>query len=89
VRGPAGDENWTVRYYWGTVVREDREVTAKVTGRWGWKVSDVLPGEIRHFLITVTPSSGAGPGRYTALVTAESGRDPFQRDALKVIAEVK
>lgn len=62
IKGPAGDENWTVRYYWRTVVREDREVTDKVTGPTGWKNRDVLAGEKRSFLITVTLGSGAGPG---------------------------
>ena len=90
IKGPAGNTNWTVDYYWGTAVREDRKVTTQVTREKGWRRGNIPPGEGRKFLITVAPGSELPAGsRYVALVRVESSKDPTLRDTLKTITRVK
>ena len=87
IRGTAGTENWVVRYYRGTQVNPDREVTAMVVSERGWKRSNVPPGGTRRFLITVTP----GPSSLQSLevlVKAQSDLDPSQMDGIKAITTI-
>jgi len=89
ITGPAGEADWTVRYYYGNAVDPGREVTDQVTSEEGWKRPNVPPGGQRAFLIAVTPSSALASGRLVALVNARSRRDPNQQDTLKTITRVK
>jgi len=85
----ADDTGWTVRYYRGTQIREDREVTAQVNSEQGW-IRRLGPGRHSQLLITVTPDSTmeAG-GRFQTLLRAEARRDPSQRDTIRTETQVK
>ena len=58
IKGPAGSDNCVVRYYRGTTVNPDRDVTDLVTSSKGWKRAQVPIGGKQAFLIAVTPGPG-------------------------------
>lgn len=90
IQGSAGNANWSVRYFWGSVVKDDREVTDEVTSATGLKRLAVVPQGVRYLLVQVTPNSGLAIGSKLAiLVTAHSDRSPIQRDTVKTITLVK
>lgn len=90
IKGPAGNADWSVRYYWGSVIKDDREVTDQVTSPTGWKRQSVVPLGSRYLIVQVTPISGLGVGNKLAvLITARSDRGPIQLDAVKAITRVK
>ena len=79
----------TVRYFRGTVAREEREITDQVNSQQGWR-RRLGPGQNGQFLITVTPHSGLEAGQiFQTLVRAEARRDPSQRDTIKTVTQVK
>ena len=86
IKGPAGDADWTVKYF----DKQGTDVTAQVTGATGWKRPNVPAGAMRAFTIKVTPNSGVGSRqRFEVLVRAEANRDPTQRGTIKTITRVK
>jgi len=86
IQGPAGDADWTVRYYVGGQVDPAKEVTSQVTSATGWKRPSVPPGAVRSFCFTVTPNPGV-TGSFEVLVTATS--DSAGRvDAIKAVTTV-
>ncbi|MEO0249351.1 MAG: choice-of-anchor Q domain-containing protein [candidate division WOR-3 bacterium] len=85
IKGPSGDEDWTVRYYTGTEVDPLKEVTAKVTSARGWRHLNVPSGASRRFCFTVTSNSGVTRGRFETLIRAEAQRDSTQRDTLRSV----
>jgi len=90
LRGPAGNADWTVKYYGGPVEDPAREVTSQVTSPQGWNRSHIPPGAFRCFLMTVTPRSGLpSENSYAFLVQAGAQRDPTQQDTLKIVTRVR
>lgn len=85
IKGPAGNDSWTVQY-----LRGSTDVTNQITSTRGWKRPNVPVGAMRAFTIKVTPKSSLPSGRSRSIVVrARSNRDPTQRDAIKIITQVK
>jgi hypothetical protein len=85
IQGPAGDADWTVKYYQGS-----KDVTAEVTSAQGWKRPNVPPEGMRTFTIKVTPRSGLAVRQsFPVLVRAEAALDPVQCDAILALTQVK
>ena len=90
IKGPTGNEDWTVQYHQGGKVDASKEVTAEVTSAEGWKRPNIVPGAVRRFLIMVTPRSGLpADSQFVSLVRAEAGADPTQQDTIKMVTRVK
>jgi len=84
------DPDYTVEYYWGAKLIENRKVTQWVMRPQGWRLFNVPPGGMRQFLITVTPNSRVASGDTCATtVRAEADGDPTNLDTIQGIVRVK